>query len=108
MADFRCALDLSPTDVIKIIKAKEEKHLFFEETKDVSEGKAYTILIFQKYFLRSMTWGTLTVIIDNLDGITEVRAISAPTSRSPFPNSDSGASEKFVDDIRRILEKYLQ
>ena len=107
MAEFRCVSNLSPMDIIKIIKAKEDKYLYFEETKECLEGKIHTILIFQRYFLRSMTWGTLTVIIDNLNGITEVRAFAAPTSRSSFSNSDAGASEKFVDDIRKILEQIL-
>lgn len=64
------------------------------------------VVVYEKHFYRAGNRLTLTVVIDNISGITNVHSIGAGGGEGLF-RFDWGASEKFTNAPREILAKYI-
>ena len=71
-----------------------------------SNGVACMVMVFEKHYYRAGNRLTLTVVIDNLNGVTNVRSIGGGGGEGLF-FFDWGASESFSNCVRKALEAYI-
>lgn len=90
-----------------LVRDRQDADLVHEEYNELGEGRAIGTLIFEKYYFRTKNRAALIVIIDNLKGVTNVRAIATGSSEGLFFNIDWGAADNFVSSVERILEDYM-
>lgn len=102
---FKVSLPL--IQAIELIKEGQNSELVHEEILDIGDGKLTATLIFEKYFFRSSNRAALIVILDNLEGVTDLRVISTGSSQGLVINFDWGAASDFVESVRRSLKDYI-
>ncbi|MGE7622280.1 DUF6054 family protein [Viridibacillus sp. NPDC096237] len=61
----------------------------------------------KKYYMRTNNRASLTVIVDNLDGKTKVRAVASGSGEGPFFRFDWGAGNSFINSVAKTLDKYI-
>ena len=71
-----------------------------------SNGLVCMVMVFEKHYYRAGNRLTLTVVIDNLNGVTNVRSIGDNDKKKLF-SFDWGASESFSNCVRKALEAYI-
>lgn len=72
----------------------------------VDNTRATIVVVYEKHFYRAGNRLTLTVCINNVDGITHIHSIGAGGGEGLF-KFDWGASDKFTNAPREILGKYI-
>jgi hypothetical protein len=97
---------ITPEEALGIIKQNHTASLVYDEYIDLNNGKGIGTLVYEKYFIRNSNRAALTVICDNVQGRTEVRAIATGASQSMFFNLDWGASSEFAHSVHRILKDF--
>lgn len=107
MSKCRLTVSLTPSEVMDKIKGQEGADLVYEEFHDIGEGKYCGTLIFEKYFVRVSNRAALIVLINNLDGTTQVTSIATGSSQGIIFNFDWGAANSFAGSIKNILENYI-
>lgn len=98
---------LSPKEALQKVRDEENADLVHEELNDAGAGKYIGTLIFEKYYFRSKNRAALIVIVDNLKGMTEVRAISTGSSEGLIFNFDWGAADDFAASVSDILAEFI-
>lgn len=71
-----------------------------------SNGVACMVMVFEKHYYRAGNRLTLTVVIDNLNSVTNVRSIGGGGGEGLF-SFDWGASENFSNCAKKALEAYI-
>ncbi|XZF74944.1 DUF6054 family protein [Bacillus sp. AL-1R] len=96
-------VNIKPVQVSQMIIEETElkSNLIFQDYK-VAEEKEIAILVFQKFFLRNNSTATLTVTIDNFNGVTYVKCISSGNGEGMF-DIGWGAGKSFIKPIRLRL-----
>lgn len=107
MSTIAFNVTINPEETLRIIKQNHTASLVYDEYIDLNDGKGIGTLIYEKYFIRNSNRAALTVICDNVQGRTEVRAIATGSSQSMFFNLDWGASNEFANSIQRILKDFI-
>lgn len=102
---FKVSLPL--IQAMELIKEGQNSELVHEEILDIGDGKLTATLIFEKYFFRSSNRAALIVILDNLEGVTDLRVVSTGSSQGLVFNFDWGASSDFVESVRWSLKDYI-
>lgn len=69
--------------------------------------KTVIVLIFEKYFMRNSSQASLTVTIENLNGVTSVHAVGSGGSQNVLFNFDWGASDSFEGLVRDALRGFI-
>lgn len=95
---------LTPEEALIKVRDSLNADLVHEEYHDLGGGKGIGTLIFEKYYFRTSNRAALTVIFDNLRGVTDVRAIATGSSEGLFFNLDWGAGDDFVNGVYAALE----
>lgn len=72
-----------------------------------NEDNGAVLLVYEKYFARVSNKITLTIVVDNLEGVTKVHSIGGGASQSMFFNIDWGASDSFTSLPRNILSQNI-
>ena len=72
-----------------------------------NEENGAVLLVFEKYFSRVGNRITLTVVVDNLSGVTKVHSIGGGAAQGMFFKFDWGASGSFASLPRNVLESYI-
>ena len=103
--DFKVSLPL--IQAMELIKEGQNSELVHEEVLDIGNGKLTGTLIFEKYFFRSSNRAALIVILDNLEGVTDLRVVSTGSSQGLVINFDWGAASDFVKSVRWSLKDYI-
>lgn len=103
--DFKVSLPL--IQAMELIKEGQNSELVHEEVLDIGNGKLTGTLIFEKYFFRSSNRAALVVILDNLEGVTDLRVVSTGSSQGLVINFDWGAASDFVESVRWSLKDYI-
>lgn len=103
-SNFR--IRISPEEAITLVRDNENADLIHEELNDLGDGKSIGTLVFEKYYLRSKNRAALVVIMDNIQGTTDVRVIATGSSEGIFFNFDWGAADDFVRTVEDILADY--
>ncbi|MBB6674495.1 DUF6054 family protein [Cohnella nanjingensis] len=86
------------------VRDNHNAELVHDEYHDLGDGRGIGTLVFEKYYFRTSNRAALVVIMDNLRGETEVRAVATGSSEGLFFNLDWGAGGNFVRSVSDILE----
>ncbi|SFU59014.1 DUF6054 family protein [Alicyclobacillus macrosporangiidus] len=108
MSELAFQVNLTPADAYQKVRDEQDADLVHEEFHDLGEGRCLGTLIFERYYFRTKNRAALVVLVDNLQGVTEVRAIATGSSEGLFFNIDWGASENFVRSVERILRDFIR
>ncbi|KGE17183.1 DUF6054 family protein [Paenibacillus wynnii] len=102
-------LSLSPVEALSLVKAGlgENTELIHEELNNMGPDLSIGTLIYERYFHRSGNQAGLVIIIDNLQGVTNVRLISVGSSGSKYFKIDWGAGKSFASSVEKILFMYI-
>lgn len=107
MSTYNFKVKISPSEALDLVKQNQSADLVHEEVHDLGNNIKIGTLVFEKYFIRVESRVALVVIIDNIYGSTDVRAISTGSSQGFFFKFDWGASENFANSVRDILKDYV-
>lgn len=107
MSTIAFNVNITPEETLRIIKQNHTASLVYDEYIDINNGKGIGTLVYEKYFIRNSNRAALTVICDNVQGRTEVRAIATGASQGMFFNFDWGASSEFANSVQIILKDYI-
>jgi hypothetical protein len=69
-------------------------------------GLETIVLVFDKYFMRNESRASLTVVCENLSGITWVGSTGSGGGRGAFFNLDWGTGQELSDLVRQALAQY--
>lgn len=107
MSKIEFKVDLSLVEAMARIKEDQSSELVHEELLDIGEGKLSGTLIFEKYFFRSKNRAALIVMMDNLEGTTDLRVVSTGSSQGLVFNFDWGAAIDFAESVRNSLKDHI-
>lgn len=107
MAKYGYEVNIEPEKAARIIKNAEFADLLHEDIISEGNGKTVITLVFEKYYMRVEGRAALVVIIENVSNTTEVRVITAGTSKGMIFNFDWGASDNFAYNIKELLSDYI-
>ncbi len=107
MAVIEFDVSITPKNTFNILSNEIGAELVYEETKSFEKEKELVILVFEKYYFRAENRASLTIIADNIDGVTSVRVIAAGSSKGLIFNFDWGAADNFAESVRKILDQYI-
>ncbi len=107
MSKYNFKVDISPVEAMDIIKQRQSADLVHEELIDLGDGRYVATLIYEKYYFRANNRAALIVIIDNVNGDTDVRSIATGSSEGLFFNFDWGAADNFASSIESILDGFM-
>jgi hypothetical protein len=102
-------ISLSPGEALSLIKSElpAQTELIHEELNDAGDNRFIGTLIYERYFFRSGNQAGLIVIIDNLNGETNVRLIAVGSSNSLVFKIDWGAGRSFATSVEKLLAPYI-
>ncbi|KLU62372.1 hypothetical protein CEB3_c12330 [Peptococcaceae bacterium CEB3] len=100
-------VSVSPKEALALVRDNEDADLVHEEVHDLGKDTCIGTLVFEKYFMRVKNRVALVVIIDNIYGPTDVRAISTGSSEGMIFNFDWGAADAFAGSVQEILGSYV-
>lgn len=107
MSKINFKVTLSPIEALEIIKREQASDLVHEEILDVGDGKVVATLVFERYYFRTSNRAALMVILDNLEGSTDLRVISTGSSQGVIFNFDWGAASDYIESVRKSLKEYI-
>ena len=96
------AVDLVDKEIVNgsITGEKIDEHICTTEN-----GREFRVVVYEKHYYRADNRLTLTLTVDNLQGVTRVHAVGGGGGRG-FLRFDWGASNSFADSIERALYQY--
>lgn len=106
--DFRVNLDPEQAAEIinqEIIDGSITGELIDSHIVHGENGKLCIVSVYEKHYYRAGNRLTLTVIIDNMEGVTRVHSISGGGGKGLL-RFDWGASESFEICVEYALEQY--
>lgn len=111
MASNQISVNIPPKNAAKIvydyvISGSITGELIDNYTAYDYNGVSCIVLVFEKHYWRAGNRLTLTVVIDNLNGVTNVRSIGGGGGEGFF-SFDWGASSSFANCATKALEKYI-
>jgi len=104
-ANFR--VTISPEEAFHRVRDEQNADLVHEELIDLGQGRQFGTLVFEKYYLRTKNRAALIVLIDNVQGVTDIRVVGTGSSEGIFFNFDWGASDNFVNSVVEILQDFI-
>ncbi|CAH2714962.1 hypothetical protein BACCIP111895_02139 [Neobacillus rhizosphaerae] len=73
--------------------------------RSVGENQ-FIVLVLEKFYFRSNNRGSMTVTIDNFEGVTKVHAVASGTGQGAIFKFDWGAGDSFINSVINTLEMY--
>jgi hypothetical protein len=107
MSHISFNIDIGPLFALNMIRNNQEADLIYEESHEVGENKFIGTQIYEKYYFRTSNRAALIVMIDNLKGATNVRAVCTGSSDGLLFSFDWGAADDFVHSVKDILSKHV-
>lgn len=107
MSTISFNVNIAPLAALNLVKDNQNADLVHEEHHNVGQDKLIGTQIYEKYYFRSKNRAALIVIIDNLKGTTNVRAIATGSSEGLIFNFDWGAADDFASSVENILDPYI-
>lgn len=109
MTDFY--VSVSPDEAIDlidraIINGSITGQKIDEYVSDMGNGTKLTVSVYEKHYYRAGNRLTLTVVADNLRGVTHIHTISGGGGQGLF-RFDWGASGSFEDTVMGALYQYV-
>ncbi|MNB69811.1 hypothetical protein D3C75_163490 [compost metagenome] len=109
MADkYQLNVKVNPAVAMALIKdgMSSNAELLHEELNNLGDGRMIGTLVYERYYLRSGNQGALVIIADNLQGVCNIRLVSAGSSNSMIFKVDWGAGKSFAASVAKILADY--
>lgn len=100
LTPFEAAVLLTEVEGLKDLIVFQDYKLAEEQNKQLS------MLVLERFYFRTSSSASLTVIIDNFDGATIMKCISAGNGEGIF-NIGWGSGKNFIHLVRQPLEKYI-
>ena len=72
---------------------------------DTPEGRRCVVMVFEKYYMRTSSYASLSVTIDDFTGRTRVTSVASGGSQSLI-NFDWGVSQSFERVVESALAPY--
>jgi hypothetical protein len=107
MSQYSFIVNLTPSAAMGKIKEEENADIVYEEFHDIGNEKYFGTIIFEKYFMRVSNRVALVVLINNLNGETQVTSVATGSSQGMIFNFDWGAADDFAVSVREIFEDYI-
>ncbi|MGD6943283.1 DUF6054 family protein [Cytobacillus gottheilii] len=102
-------LRLTPFEAAtRLTEAADLKDLLVFQDYKLAENqyKQMSILVLEKFYFRTSSSASLTVILENFDGETIMKCISAGNGEGLF-NIGWGSGKNFINSVRYPLEGYI-
>ncbi|NQX44124.1 hypothetical protein HQN87_02170 [Paenibacillus tritici] len=102
---YQLNVRLQPNETLRRIKEgmTQQSELLYEELNDIGDGRMIGTLIYERYYFRSRNQAALVIIVDNLQGVSNVRMIPAGASQGLILKMDWGAGQSFASIVEQIL-----
>ena len=71
------------------------------------DGRAVVFLVFEKYFMRTSSRASLSVVIENITGITNVCFVGSGGGQNALFGFDWGAGGSFESLVEDSLARYV-
>lgn len=107
MSNYSFKVNLNPERAYDMVKEGQNAELVYEEFIDIGDGRKIGTLVFEKYFFRVSNRAALIVIIDDINGYTDIRVIATGSSQGMIFNFDWGASDSFAYSVKKSLVNYI-
>ncbi|SFL77313.1 hypothetical protein SAMN03159341_109233 [Paenibacillus sp. 1_12] len=107
MSKISFNVSIAPSAALDLVKHNQNADLVHEEYHIVGQDQLIGTQIYEKYYFRSKNRAALIVIIDNINGATNVRAIATGSSEGFIFNFDWGAADDFASSVENILSHYI-
>ena len=103
-------VSLSPKEAVDKIQAFL-KHRYVVDCLDnymlqTEQGTEIVMRLFEKYYMRVGNRATLTVLANNIDGVTNVHLVAGGSSNGVLFRFDWGACDDFVELAQSALQEY--
>lgn len=107
MSKYGLKVSIDPISASDMIIQQGFADLLHEDIISIDENKKIITLVFEKYYMRVEGRAGLVVIIDNVNGNTDIRVITTGTSRGMIFDFDWGASDDFASSAVSCLSDYI-
>lgn len=106
---YQLNVRLRPNETLAVIKEgmDQDSELLYEELHELGEGRMMGTLVYERYFFRSSNQAALVILVDNLQGVSNVRLIPAGSSKGAVWKFDWGAGKSFAFSVEQILADYI-
>lgn len=109
MQDFN--VSLSPHEAIQIIDKQIVNgsitgECIDEYVNEMGDGTMVAVVVYEKHYYRAGNRLTLTVVVDNLSGVTHIHTASGGGGEGFF-RFDWGASDSFENCVSDALYEYI-
>ena len=71
-----------------------------------TDGKEVILLVYDKYYMRNSSRASLSVLIENIDGSTNVIAVGSGGSQGAIFNFDWGTANNFEKTVFDAMQPY--
>jgi len=79
---------------------------FVDECYIESESGLTYLIVYEKYFMRVSNRVSLSIMLSEVKGKTQIVAIASGASQSVLFSFDWGSEEDFVSDFKRLMHDY--
>lgn len=104
-------VDITPIDALRVIEQSIVTGSISGKVLDVYKravgDQEMVVCVIEKFYYRTSNRASLTVTLDNLEGITKVHAAASGGGAGAFMRFDWGAGSNFVDGVGRALKDYI-
>lgn len=100
-------VNLTPRQTMAYIRENKRDNLLYDQTKEIGDGRIVSTLIYDKYFIRLSNRVTLLIMIDDINGFTNVSAVATGSSKGSIVKYDLGAKETYINSLKNLLQKYI-
>lgn len=103
-------VSLSPKETLDILEKELDKFTCAKcldrYAIQTQQGAEVEMAVFEQYYMRTSNRATLTVLVNAVDGVTNVHFVAGGSSNNMFFRFDWGASEDFVNWAKEALKTY--
>lgn len=100
LTPFEAALKLTEIEELKELIVFQDYKLAEEQDKQIS------ILVLERFYFRTTSTASLTVVLDNFHGATFMKCISTGNGEGLF-DLGWGSGKNFINSVRYPLEAYI-
>jgi hypothetical protein len=107
MAHYNFNVKMEPEKVYEVLINEIGDELIYEEKYNVNQDHHMYVLLFERNYFRTSNKATLTVTIKNVNGMTEVNAVSLGTSLNLFLIMDWDAKRDFAYEVKEMFKSHI-
>ena len=109
MAARNFRVNLTPNEAMETIKdwvlGRNVSGVLVDQYERKIDDKKVIVIILEKYYMRTSNRASLTVTIDNFEGVTNVHAVAAAESEGIL-RFECGAGKNFSNRVENALNRF--